>query len=181
MQQDHYLFYRSPGLMNLPARPAPAGYSCELWTPGGLRIKPKGVSLFPFIVWWFFHALHLFWNREYGLFVIRQGERVVHRSVITPGYLRFPFMKKGDIQVGDTWTDPALRGHGLATFALEHILRDPRTRNRRCWYVVEAENTASIRVVEKAGFILTGRGTRTRRFGLGVLGQFQLTESTIAR
>ena len=90
-------------------------------------------------------------------------------------------MKKEDIQVGDTWTDPTLRGRGLATIALEKIVRAPRYRNRTCWYVVGADNTASIRAVEKAGFMLTGRGTRTRRFGLGLLGQFRLTESTTVR
>ena len=57
---------------------------------------------FPFAVWWLFHILHVFWNRDYALFVIRQNGKIVHRSVITPGYFRFPFMGKHDVQVGDT-------------------------------------------------------------------------------
>lgn len=181
MREYGCLFYRSAEPDNRLVRVLPAGCTCEMWTPSLFCVKPKGVSFLPFTVWWLFHTSHLFSNREYGLLVIRQGGRVVHRSVITPGYLRFPFMEKEDIQVGDTWTDPAVRGRGLATIALENIVRAPRNRNRTCWYIVEADNAASIRVVEKAGFMLMGRGTRTRRFGLGVLGQFQLTESTTTR
>jgi RimJ/RimL family protein N-acetyltransferase len=181
MQKNGWLFYRSAEPVDRLARALPVGYTCEMWTPSAFRVKPKGVSLFPVVVWWLFHSLHLFSNREYGLLVIRQGGRVVHRSVITPGYPRFPFMAKEDIQVGDTWTDPAVRGRGLATIALENIVRTPRYRNRSCWYIVETDNTASIRVVEKAGFMLTGCGIRIRRFGLGVLGQFRLTESTTVR
>jgi RimJ/RimL family protein N-acetyltransferase len=88
-------------------------------------------------------------------------------------------MEKEDIQVGDTWTNSAVRGKGLATIALENIVKAPRNRNRTCWYIVEADNTASIRVVEKAGFMLTGCGIRTRLFGLGILGQYVLTEHII--
>jgi len=84
-----------------------------------------------------------------------------------------------DIQVGDTWTDPEFRGKGLATLALEAIMRRLDNQDRTCWYVVEADNAPSIRVVEKAGFVLAGRGVRTRPFGLGLLGQFQLTDLSI--
>ena len=174
---NNYLFYRSVERHSEPAPTLHSTYKVEMWSPGICRVKPKGIPLVPFCVWWIFHVLRVFSNREYGLLVIRQGEKVVHRSVVTPAYLRFPFMANEDIQVGDTWTDPDVRGRGLATIALESILRTPRNRRRTCWYVVEADNAASIRVVEKAGFVLVGRGVRTRRFGLGVLGQFQLTES----
>jgi RimJ/RimL family protein N-acetyltransferase len=83
-------------------------------------------------------------------------------------------MAAADLQVGDTWTDPAQRGKGLATIALESITRMPPSRACTYWYVVEPDNRPSIRVVEKAGFTLVGRGNRTRRFGLGILGKFSL-------
>jgi RimJ/RimL family protein N-acetyltransferase len=85
-------------------------------------------------------------------------------------------MGKDDLQAGDTWTDPSERGKGLATFALQTVLNTSSFRKHTCWYVVESENIASIRVVEKAGFKLAGTGRRRRRFGLGILGQFELTE-----
>jgi len=171
-----YLFYRCAKPISQAVPALPSNYSLEMWAPGMFRVKPEGISVFPFTVWWLFHRLHVFSNGDYGLLVIRQGTRVVHRSVITPGYLRFPFMAIEDIQVGDTWTDPEFRGKGLATLALEAIMRRLDNQDRTCWYVVEADNAPSIRVVEKAGFVLAGRGVRTRPFGLGLLGQFQLTD-----
>lgn len=176
MPDNSWLFYTALAPASRPDDALPASFTCETWRPGFFRVKPDGIPMFPFAVWWVFHLLHGFANRDYGLFLIRQGGKVVHRSVITPGYFRFPFMAKEDIQIGDTWTDPEERGQGLATTALENIVRAPWDRQRKCWYVVEAENKASIRVVEKAGFVLAGRGRRTRRFGLGILGQFELTE-----
>lgn len=177
MQDNSWLFYIAALPVSRPNRTLPPGFACEMWRPGMFRFKANGLPFFPFIVWWVFHVLHVFTNRDYGLFIIRRGDKVVHRSVVTPGYFRFPFMGARDIQVGDTWTDPQERGKGLATIALEHILATCSCPQRNCWYIVEPENEASIRVVEKAGLTLAGYGIRTRRLGLGVLGQFVLTES----
>jgi RimJ/RimL family protein N-acetyltransferase len=176
MIDESWLLYKASVPASRPDRALPQGAVCEMWRPGVFSVKPQGMPVFPFGVWWLFHILHVFSNRDYGLFVIRRGSKIVHRSVITPGYLRFPFMTRDDIQVGDTWTDPEVRGTGLATIALENILTAARDGNRTCWYVVEADNAASIRVVEKAGFTLAGHGIRTRRLGLRVLGQFRLEE-----
>jgi RimJ/RimL family protein N-acetyltransferase len=52
---------------------------------------------------------------------------------------------------------------------------------RRFWYVVEDANVASIRVIEKAGFILTGIGKRVPRLGIGLLGYYVIEhESSVA-
>jgi RimJ/RimL family protein N-acetyltransferase len=179
MHGNSCLFYTITAPVDRPVRILPAGYTCEVWRPRVFRLKANGVPAFPFVVWWIFHMLHVFSNRDYGLFLIRRDGKVVHRSVITPRYFRFPFMAAGDLQVGDTWTDPGERGKGLATIALESILKIHSTRRRTCWYVVESDNRASIRAVEKAGFTLAGRGIRTRRFGLGILGRLVLTVQVV--
>jgi RimJ/RimL family protein N-acetyltransferase len=179
MQSNHWLFYKISIPVERPLCTLPEGYSFEAWRPGLFRFKASGLPIFPFGVWWIFHMLHVFPNRDYALFIIRRGDRVVHRSVISPRQYRFPFMTADDIQVGDTWTEPAERGRGFARIALEKALEIPSIRKRFCWYIVEPGNQASIRVVEKAGFSLVGRGIRTRRFGLSVLGQFVMTEPTV--
>ena len=179
MHENGYLFYKIAVPADHSIRTLPAGYTSEAWRPGMISIKANGIPVFPFVVWWIFHILHVFANRYYGLFIIRSGNKVIHRSVITPRYFRFPFMAADDIQIGDTWTDPSERGRGLATIALDSVLRTPLSRKRTCWYVVEPSNLASIRVVEKAGFALAGRGIRTRLFGLGILGRYVLTEHII--
>ncbi|MBZ5582304.1 MAG: GNAT family N-acetyltransferase [Acidobacteriia bacterium] len=172
---NDWLFY----MITVPADRAvptlPEGYTCETWCPAPLRFVPNGLPFFPFAVWWLFHMLHIFANRGYAVFIIRYGGKLIHRSVITPRYFRFPFMTEADLQVGDTWTDPAERGKRLATIALESIIRMHATGECTCWYVVEPHNRASIRVVEKAGFTFVGSGIRMRRLGLGILGRFLLT------
>lgn len=174
MQEPHFLYYSASIPASYSTRSIPVDYQYEIWRPALFCSKPRDLPAFPFTVWWLFHLLHIFTNREYGIVLIRRHGRIVHRSVITPRYFRFPFMRAGDIQVGDTWTDPEMRGLGLATSALEQILVACTDRRHTCWYVVESSNTPSIRVVEKAGFSLVGKGVRTRRLGLGILGQFRI-------
>ena len=175
MHVTTWLFYTITVSADRAAPTLPNGYTCEMWRPDLLHLVPKGVPFFPFAVWWLLHMLHGFANRAYAIFIIRRNGEVVHRSVITPRYFRFPFMAAADLQVGDTWTDPAERRKGLATIALESIISMPSSRVCTCWYIVEPDNRASIRVVEKAGFTLGGRGDRTRCLGLGILGRFLLT------
>ncbi len=146
-------------------------YSFELWKPSPLGFVPRDSAL-RFIAWWVMHYLHVFANHDYGLFLIYYDKRIVHQSVITPRYFRFPFMAQNDLQIGDTWTAPEHRGKGLATFALSQILLECRKQDRKFWYVVEQDNVPSIRVIEKVGFARTGEGTRTKHCGLSILGAY---------
>src|SRR5215469_5150957 len=84
--------------------PAAAGFcqlgTLEVWTPSMLRVVPRGLPAYPFAVFWLFHQLRVFKNRQYRVILIRDGRRVIHCSTIIPCYFRFPFMHKEDIQVG---------------------------------------------------------------------------------
>ena len=149
-------------------------FNAILWNPITLEIVPKGVALLPFGVWWAMHKLHLFVNQNYGLYLIYDGHNLIHRSVITPRYFRFPFMGKEELQIGDTWTMPEYRGGGLASFAIQKIVELHKKPGRRFWYVVEEDNNPSIRVAEKAGFKKVGAGYRGKRMGMKVLGSFEM-------
>ncbi len=144
MHVSNWLFYAIPVPVDRAAVTLPNGYSCEMWRPELLRLVPKGLPFFPFAVWWILHMMHVFANRAYGVFVIRHDNRIVHRSVITPRYFRFPFMGAVDLQVGDTWTDPAERGKGLATIALERVVSMQSSCRSTCWYVVEPDNISTL-------------------------------------
>lgn len=146
-----------------------------LWNPTTLEIVPTGVALLPFGVWWIMHHLHLFVNQDYCLYLIYSGDNLVHRSVITPRYFRFPFMGKEDLQIGDTWTMPEYRGKGLASFAIQKIVELYKKPGRRFWYVVEEDNIPSIKAVEKAGFVKYGAGVRKKRMNVKVIGTFEIT------
>ena len=166
--------------VNCDPPPVPAGgaleegYAWEIWKPSFTEIVPKGMPLLPFGAWWILHHARIFSNREYALFLIRHDRTIVHRSVITPGYFRFPFMGKEDLQIGDTWTSAAHRGKGLAVFAIRRIVAEYARRGRRIWYLVGKDNLPSIRAAERAGLVRFGEGTRTKRLGVALLGQYEI-------
>ena len=157
------------------------GFTCSFWHPGLFRMVPADLPWFPFVVWWVMHFLRVFTNRGYSVLLIHRSGELVHRSVVFPRYFRFPFVGKDDLQIGDTWTAEGHRGKGLAGFAIQAILdRDPRP-DWVYWYVCEATNVASIRVVEKLGFRKVGDCVRVSRFGVRLLGAFILAEPTTVR
>lgn len=160
----------------------PAGCTFEFWAPRGLAIRPKGLAWMPFAIWSVvFHHGRVFRNRGYELLLIRRDGQLVHRSCVFPGYFRFPFMAPGDLQVGDTWTAPTERGKGLAGWALAVILRRLAAEGRTVWYICDLDNEASIRVARKNGMRLVGRGIRTRRIGVSLLGKFQISDCNPAQ
>jgi RimJ/RimL family protein N-acetyltransferase len=153
-----------------------AVYSWTLWTPRRYEVIPRGLPWMPFAIWWVMHHLRIFSNRDYGIFCVYAGGELVHRSVVSPRYFRFPFMAKDDLQIGDTWTHPAHRRRGIAAFAIQEILAACARPRRAVWYLTEADNIASIRAAEKLGFVKVGEGTRQSRWGLRLLGYFALQQ-----
>ncbi len=172
-----YLFYcRKSQDINQVELALDGRYTCKLWSPAISSIVPSGIPLTPFAAWWVMHYLHVFRNRDYGLFLVYQGGDLVHRSGIFPGYFRFPFMSGDDLQIGDIWTRPGHLRRGIASFAIQQILLSKSRAGRKFWYVVKRGNLSSIRVVEKAGFVKVGEGERVKRFGLRLPGSFRIIQ-----
>lgn len=149
----------------------------EIWKPTYRKPVPPGQPWLPFVIFWLFHEARIFANRDYGVVLIWEGDRLVHRTVVLPRYFRSPFMAPEDLQVAMTWTDPQFRGQGLALAAARTVIADARLGRRRLWYMVAAANQPSIRVAEKAGFRLYGTGSRRPRFGFNFLGAYSLDEA----
>jgi RimJ/RimL family protein N-acetyltransferase len=173
---DGYLIFARDAAASEPDRPAQ--WECVVWRPRLFRWQPPGPYGLRFVIWWIFHWLRLFANRDYRVIVLRKQGQVVHRSCVFPGYFRFPFMSADDLQVGDTWTAPACRGQGLATSGLLRAVELSSRVGRVLWYVTDRSNPASVRVVEKAGFALHGQGVRTTPFGLRLLGSFRIARQS---
>lgn len=100
---------------------------------------------------------------------------MVHHSMVSPRYFRFPDMSVEDIQIGAVFTDSSWRGRGLGSFAIREIMKQWRIGSGRIWYITDQDNTASIKLAENAGFKLHGTGIRQSKFGLGILGQYRVT------
>ncbi len=151
---------------------------CELWKPSLGSLWPKGICRSQ-VYWtarWLMHYLRIFSTPQYCILIIRQAERVVHYSAVCPRYFRIPAMAAEDLEITTTWTDPQYRGKGLAVYAIREILKLKEMPARRFWYVTREANFASIRVAEKSGLILVGRGTRCNRLGSRLLGSFVLQQ-----
>lgn len=130
----------------------------------------------PYAVWWLFWLFRVFRDKGYAIYIIREKQtgRAVHRSHVFPRWFRFPFMEPGDLQIGDTYTEPDHRGKKLAEVALAKIASDLAQEGRTLWYVVHEDNAPSIRVAEKCGFQRLGAGQRRKRCGVGLLGAYRI-------
>ena len=156
--------------------PLPLGCSLSFWRPGRFRLRPEGFPAMPFLVWGWCHALGVFATRDYGIVLIFQDGRLVHRTCLLPAHFRFPFMGPGDLQTAGIWTRPDRRGAGLGLMALGWVLQQRADPARALWYMVREDNFPSIRLAEKAGLVLWGRGGRVPRWGIGALGQYRVDE-----
>jgi len=165
----------------LAAGVSPASYSWTTWRPRMWPALPRGLSglrtKLRFLFRWALYRAHLFAGSECGALLVYEGERLAHYSNYTPRYWRFPFLADDDLQIGDTWTDPAYRGRGLALFALQMLETSLERPNRSLWYVVGELNEPSIRVAEKARFTLAAEGTRVRPWRLKMAERYVMRKS----
>jgi lipopolysaccharide/colanic/teichoic acid biosynthesis glycosyltransferase/RimJ/RimL family protein N-acetyltransferase len=165
------LFYRWDGPAKRRAVP-PTDCELRTWRPAGDGYPPIGSFFLENLVWLAFDRLGIFASREFEELTLWRGGRLAHRLVITPRWPRFPFMAEGDLQIGALWTAPKHRRLGYAAAMVGEALG--RRSGRPVWYLVEAENAASIRLAQACGFRLAGRGRRTRPLGMTAFGRFRL-------
>jgi RimJ/RimL family protein N-acetyltransferase len=171
-------FYRRSADAPEPAAPRlPPACELRAWRPRRDGFPPAGPRFHENLVWFAFDRLGLFASDAFEELSIWRGGRMLHRLVVTPRWLRFPFMSPGDLQIGGLWTAPDARRTGLARAAMTEAFRRCAAPGRRLWYVVEEANTGSISLAEACGFQLAGTGRRTRLLGVPALGRFRLESS----
>lgn len=152
----------------------PAEWSVSTWRPATDGPPPAGLPGWQYRIWWLFDRIGVFANRGFGVLMIREGDRLIHSSLVTPRYFRFPEMAADDLQIGATWTDPDMRGRGLGKLAVALIHKAWKGEFGRMWYLVGEDNIASIRVIEASGYRLLGTGSRQSLPGLGALGRYRI-------
>jgi RimJ/RimL family protein N-acetyltransferase len=146
-------------------------YAIEIWKPGLDAILPPTMGR-RFVVWWLFHSLGILRNGMYRVLLIRYEGAVVHRTCLVPKYFRWPFMGEDDLQISSTWTDPAHRGRGLATFALQHLVQSYANGSRQFWYLSREDNTVSNNVCLRCGFTFECLMRRTHPWGSLLFARF---------
>ncbi len=148
-------------------------FRLEMWRPRAMRWVPSGLGRH-FAVWSLLHYLRVLRNRGLAVLLIWHEDRLVHHTCLIPKWWRWPFMKSGDVQISDMYTDVAYRGQGLATYAVR-LLVDSVDRSTVVWYSARESNAASLDVAEKLGMHAVGTAQRTTRLRSRLLGQLRVT------
>lgn len=169
-------FYRAQnGVLALPTL-ALGNLSLTRWQPNRDG-PPRGLfASRPNWAWWAMDLAGRFNRPDLTVYAIHDGSRLLHRLLVTPRWWRFPFMGRDDLQFGMLWTDPAVRGKGLAGQAIAAAHADFAGECAAFWYLVDERNDDSIRLIERIGYSLIGTGERTRPLGFGALGQFKMRD-----
>ena len=170
-------FYRSESERPVSAAPQlPADIEIRLWRPGTDGLPFHREALARNLAWFAFTRLGLFANREFAELSLWRDRRLLHRLVVTPRWLRFPFMDADDLQIGDLWTAPQERGKGLARAAIAAAHARLGAPGRRFWYLADETNAASVGLIESCDYSFIGTGRRTAPLGLRPVGSFRLDE-----
>lgn len=131
--------------------PRPDGYSAKIWKPSLSNLIPPGKGR-KYILFWIFHYLHIFRNRDYSAIFVYENERSIASLLVVPAYFKWPFMEANDLQITYVMTKPEYRGKGIGAIMLRTTIRQFKMENRSFWYVTDTDNPASVRLSAKAGF-----------------------------
>lgn len=97
------------------------------------------------------------------IYVVKNADgEIIHSSIRVGKCPKFPFLKKGEYEIGPCETAPDWRGKGIYPTVLQHILKESRAT---CYMIVREDNASSIRGIEKSGFLKIGfveKGKRGR-------------------
>ena len=171
------LFYCRYGTDPMPDPAEIGDLDMRCWLPSQDGFPPAGRKRAQNMAWLLMALLGVFSAPGFSEFSLWRDGRMVHRMIVTPRWYRFPFMEPGDLQLGDLWTAPSLRGQGVARAAVTEVCRLYAGRSLRIWFLAHSDNQASQALAEACGFHLVGIGQRTRPFGIPAIGRYRLTLS----
>ncbi len=100
----------------------------------------------------------IYWNViTFGkgkVYIVRNDEdKIIHKSYVIPKCVKFPFMKKHDIQIGPCCTEREYRGRGIYPYIVSKIISDEsKNELTKAYMVVDDTNLPSINGISKVGF-----------------------------
>ena len=144
-----YLYKRS-GLredVQIPDHFEPEIFTPTIW--GGLFLQEEQKSFKLLAVRLLFQIMTFGRARVYCW---RHKGELAHTSYVVPKCWKFPFMKKHDFEIGPCLTYSDFRGRGLYPQMLKYIVSSVGTEKSVFYMIVDENNAASIKGIEKAGF-----------------------------
>lgn len=148
------------------------------WWNTSMSWRPPGADLSKSLAWLMLYGSGIINHRSLCVLTYQLQGSIVHWSYVIPPWYRFPFMAGDDLQIGNLWTDPRFRCHGLASNAVNRICRRFGS-NHNLWYITAVDNPTSRRIAEKSQFVNVGSGYRSSPCGLSLLGRFHITKRSI--
>jgi len=146
------------------------------WQPDADGFPPAGSRRLSNLFWWLLSWTGAFARSGFTEISIDQDGRRVHRLIVTPAWLRFPFMSARDLQIGDVWTAPEARRQQLARAAIAQAHRLFADEGACFWYVTDASNAASAALAKSCGYQLVATGRRTRPMRASLLGRYVIEQ-----
>ena len=118
------------------------------------------------------YIIYLYWliisYFELAIYYVKNGEKIIHTSLVTGKSFKFPFMKKNDWHIGPCVTVEGYRGRGIYPKVLQKITYDFYKRNNSSqsslYMIVKDTNIPSIKGVHKAGFVKIADIVKNRWF-----------------
>ena len=108
-----------------------------------------------------------FWTLTFGkakiYYLTDEHGEVIYTSYIIPACFKFPFMKSGDLEIGPCYTSPQFRGQGIYTKVLKSIV-GLGGKNTLYYMIVDENNIASVKGIERAGFSKCGEVMKSKFF-----------------
>lgn len=90
------------------------------------------------------------------IYYMTNSDELMHTSYVVPQCNKFPFLGKNDYEIGPCFTYPKHRGKGIYPYVLRHICNSFGNSDTTFYMIVDDANIASIKGIEKAGFIKYG-------------------------
>ena len=106
-----------------------------------------------------------FWLITQGTFKIYyvcSENKALHSSYVIPKCGKFPFLRNGEFEIGPCITSAGSRRKGCYYYILEYISSLEEYTNTCLYMIVGSTNIASVKGIEKAGFVKCGEMEKTR-------------------
>jgi len=143
------------------------------WRPSLINYIPPN-SPNSYFVFWIFHFLHIFKNREYCAYSISGNDSQIASLVCVPAVYLWSFMERTDIQIKNVYTNESNRGKGFAKYLINHLLKSNLKTGRDVWYITSSENIISQKLCTSMGFVYQGTYTKSSIFCIVKIGKLNI-------
>lgn len=122
------------------------GYKLVNYKPGLMNLGNYGLSPMINMLWFIFS----FGN--FSVLILLDDKTVVHYSYLTPKVFRFPFMQKGDVQIGPCVTHESYRGQGVFSKVLS-LVPLLYSGSNTFWTYTTEDDIAAQKAFKNAGYV----------------------------